>query len=277
MSFPTCWGWRKAPQKAKERWCKGSAAKLKESTQLGWASQDSYPRKSILRERGKLRSKHTVKFTNGHLAPNQKSGKKGSIGRSCLKVRTSWAQHVCSQIWGTTTWGDPAPWKMRPQSSMGFGETYLQAQECGQSSVFSSIEATVMPAPTSKSPEERDFVVDSGAPMHMMSKEELSSEEMDTARRSRPPTEVSTANGEVQTHEEAQVFVHDLYLFVTVQLLDGYTCSLIAKQALQRPRTLLWVGQRSKATIDQKREDYHLQNRQCRTSCRSRVVHQSWK
>ena len=29
-----------------------------------------------------------------------------------------------------------------------------------------------------------------------------------------------TANGEVQTKEEAQLFVHDLVLFVTVQLLD---------------------------------------------------------
>ena len=29
-----------------------------------------------------------------------------------------------------------------------------------------------------------------------------------------------TANGEVQTNEEAQVFVHDLNLFVTVQVLD---------------------------------------------------------
>ena len=31
---------------------------------------------------------------------------------------------------------------------------------------------------------------------------------------------VVTANGEVQTNEEAQVYVHDLDLFVTVQLLD---------------------------------------------------------
>ena len=31
---------------------------------------------------------------------------------------------------------------------------------------------------------------------------------------------VLTANGEVHTHEEAQVFVHDLGLFVTVQLLE---------------------------------------------------------
>ena len=38
-------------------------------------------------------------------------------------------------------------------------------------------------------------------------------------------------------------------------------CSLVARQALRRPRILLWVGQRSKATIDQRREDYYQQNR----------------
>ena len=37
--------------------------------------------------------------------------------------------------------------------------------------------------------------------------------------RSRTPIVVLTANGEVQTHEEAQVSVHDLNQFVTVQLL----------------------------------------------------------
>ena len=43
---------------------------------------------------------------------------------------------------------------------------------------------------------------------------------MDTARRSRNPTTVVTANGEVQIKEEAQVYVHDLDLFATVQLLE---------------------------------------------------------
>ena len=51
--------------------------------------------------------------------------------------------------------------------------------------------------------------------MHMMSKKELRCEEMGTGKRSRNPT-VWTANEEVHTHEEAQVFVHDLNLFVTV-------------------------------------------------------------
>ena len=79
----------------------------------------------------------------------------------------------------------------------------------------------VAPTPTtSKRPKERDFVVDSGASKYTMSKKELSSEEMGTVKRSGNPSVVLIANGEVHTHEEAQVFVHDLNQFVTVQQLE---------------------------------------------------------
>ena len=47
--------------------------------------------------------------------------------------------------------------------------------------------------------------------MHMLSKKDLSSRELDTLKRSRSPLTVVTANGEVQTNEEAQVYVHDLF------------------------------------------------------------------
>ena len=56
--------------------------------------------------------------------------------------------------------------------------------------------------------------------MHMMSKKDLSSDALDTLRRSRTPTVVLTANGEVHTNEEAQVYVHDLNLLVTVQFME---------------------------------------------------------
>ena len=46
--------------------------------------------------------------------------------------------------------------------------------------------------------------------MHMMNKTESSSKEMGTVKRSRNPTVVLTANGEVHTNEEAQVFVRSL-------------------------------------------------------------------
>ena len=67
----------------------------------------------------------------------------------------------------------------------------------------------------SKSQEEREFVVDSGASKHILSKKDLSSEELETLRRLRNPTVVVTANGEVQTNEEAQVYIHDLGLLMT--------------------------------------------------------------
>ena len=53
--------------------------------------------------------------------------------------------------------------KDAPAKQHGLGEKYLQAEECGQSYVCSPVEARAMPAPTSESPEEREFVVDSGA------------------------------------------------------------------------------------------------------------------
>ena len=62
-----------------------------------------------------------------------------------------------------------------------------------------------------------EFVIDFGALMDMLSKRDLRSGELETLRISRNAITVVTANGEVQTNEETQVFVHDLHLFVTVQ------------------------------------------------------------
>ena len=53
------------------------------------------------------------------------------------------------------------------------------------------------PTFTSKLPDERMFVVDSGASMHVLSKRDSSPTEMDTLRRSRTTTTVVTAYGEV--------------------------------------------------------------------------------
>ena len=72
---------------------------------------------------------------------------------------------------------------------------------------------------TTKEAEEREFVVDSGASMHMVSKRDLNSAELETMRTSRSPT-VMTANGEVQTREKATENVKQLDLFVKVMLLE---------------------------------------------------------
>ena len=56
-------------------------------------------------------------------------------------------------------------------------------------------------------PEEREFVVDSGANMHVFGKKNRNSAELETMRISKYSTTVMTANGEVQRREEATVYV----------------------------------------------------------------------
>ena len=57
--------------------------------------------------------------------------------------------------------------------------------------------------------------------MHMISKKDLSDAEMDTLTKSCSPTIVITANGEVQTHEEAIVYVKELDIFLTVKVFEN--------------------------------------------------------
>ena len=85
---------------------------------------------------------------------------------------------------------------------------------------FSPSENRCLPASPLK-PEEREFVVDSGASMHMISKKDLSNAEMDTLTKSCSPTIVITANGEVQTHEEATVYAKELDIFLKMKVLEN--------------------------------------------------------
>ena len=55
----------------------------------------------------------------------------------------------------------------------------------------------------------------------MISKKDLNSAELETLTTSRSPTTVRTANGEVQTHEEATVYVKELDIFLTMKVLEN--------------------------------------------------------
>ena len=105
-----------------------------------------------------------------------------------------------------------AAWKL--------AENVFKRKEHERAAFFSSPENRCLPASTLK-PEEREFVVDSGASMHMISKKNLSDAEMDTLTKSCSPTKVITANGEVQTHEEAIVYVKELDIFLTMKVLEN--------------------------------------------------------
>ena len=55
----------------------------------------------------------------------------------------------------------------------------------------------------------------------MISKKDLNSAEIDTFTTPRSPTTVITANGEVQTHEKATVYVKELDIFLTMKVLEN--------------------------------------------------------
>ena len=84
-----------------------------------------------------------------------------------------------------------AAWKL--------AKSVQKLKEKNRAAFFSPSESRCLPASNLKC-EEREFVVDSGA--------------------SRSPMTVITANGEVQTHEEATVYVKELDIFLTMKLLE---------------------------------------------------------
>ena len=73
--------------------------------------------------------------------------------------------------------------------------------------------------------------------MHMI--KDLSDAEMDTLTKSCSPTIVITANGEVQTHEEATVYVKTLDIFLTMKVLEKHASSVVSWKALRCKRIFL--------------------------------------
>ena len=105
-----------------------------------------------------------------------------------------------------------AAWKM--------ARCIMKLKEKHSTAFFSLTENWCLPAPATLEPEERKFVVDSGVSMHMISKKDVNSAELETVTTSRSPTAVFTANGQVQTNEEVTVCVKELEKFLTMKLLE---------------------------------------------------------
>ena len=105
-----------------------------------------------------------------------------------------------------------AAWKL--------AKSVLELKEKNRATLFSPSENRCLPASTLKL-QKQEFVVDYGASMHMISKKDLNDAEMDTLTKSCSPTIVITVNGEVQTHEEAIVYVKEMDIFLTMKVLEN--------------------------------------------------------
>ena len=113
----------------------------------------------------------------------------------------------------------------------------LKFKEKDKATFFSPTDEWSLQAASTIKPKEREFVVDSGASMHMLSRKDLNSVEVETVRFTRRPTTVMTANGEVQTKEETTI--KELDLFVTVMLTED-------TRAVVSHRQLIKAGRHSK-------------------------------
>ena len=180
------------------RWCGRISCFIKGVYTIGLCVSRFSSEKIYSTGRRQIGIKSHSQIIQRHLAPKKKnSGRNGSIARNCLNLLSVVRARQNSVKYHMRR---PCTTKDAPTKQRGIRRTYLQVQKCGQSCVFSSIEARRVPAFTSKSPEEREFVVDSRASTHMPSKKVSSSDELDTSGTSTNSTVVGTTNGKVQTN-----------------------------------------------------------------------------
>ena len=190
--------------------------------QLGCVFQDMEPPKllSILRKSSDMQKPiQRVKFTKAIARHTKIRDQNRSLGYICPgepHERSPNAPKFEDRSQEETEWQEQgareAAWKL--------AKSVLNLKENTKATYFSPSENRCLPASTLK-PEEREFVVDSGASMHMISKKDLNDAEMDTLTKSCSPTIVITANGEVQTHEEATVYANELDIFLTMKVLEN--------------------------------------------------------
>ena len=196
---------------------KSSKRQLSDARQLGCVFQDMTPPKSILRKSTDMpKTIQRVKFKKAiarHTKIRDQNPSLGYISPSEPHQRSRNAPKFEDRFQEETEWQEREPaWKL--------AQSVLKLKEHERATFFSPSQNRCLPASTIK-PEEREFVVDSGASMHMSSEKDLSDAEMETMTKSYSPTVVITGSGEVQTHEEAIVYVKELDIFLTMKVLDN--------------------------------------------------------
>ena len=188
--------------------------------QLGCVFQDMTPPKSLLRKSTDMpKPIQCVKFKKAIARHTKIRDQNPSLGHICPgepHERSPNAPKFQDRSQEETQWQEQgareAAWKL--------AKSVLKLKEQERATFFSPSENRCLPASNLK-PGEREFVVDSGASMHMISNKDLSDAAKDTLTKSCSPTIVITANGEVQTQEEAIVYVKELDIFLTMKVLEN--------------------------------------------------------
>ena len=226
--------WKKSAKKLGQY---SSERQSSDARQLGCVFQDMTPPKSILRKGTDMpKPIQRVKFTKAIARHTKIRDQNPSLGYICPGEpyqRSPNAPKFEARSQEETEWQEQgareAAWKL--------AKNVLKLKEHQRAAFLSPSEKRCLPASNLK-PGEREFVVDSVASMHMISKKDWNSAELETVTKSISPTTVITANGEVQTNAEATVYVRELDIFDN-ETPRGYASSSIAGKALRRTWILI--------------------------------------
>ena len=193
-------------------------------------SQD-FPSKKILRKVGKLGIKSHRQILQGHVAPHEKFGKE-TVRRKelCTSANLKNAIRV-RQSMRRGHFRKPCDTNDAPAEKHGTWQNMSISSIQGTRPRSTPLtEALVMPAPSTTKAR--------GVDAHAEQKADK-----DTHRKSINPATVITAIGEVPSSEEAQVYVHDRELFVTVQILDDTSAVLsLGKLCEEHGCTYEWAS-----------------------------------
>ena len=157
-----------------------SIRQFSDARQLGCVFQDMTPPKSILRKSTDMpKPIQRVKFTKVIARHTKIRDQNPPLGYICPgepHERSSNAPKFEDPSQEETEWQEQgareAAWKL--------AKSVLKSKEKDKTAFFSPSENWCLPAPFTIKPEEREFVVDSGASMHMISKKDLSDAVLDT-------------------------------------------------------------------------------------------------
>ena len=161
---------------------------LSDARQLGCVFQDMTPPKSILRKCTDMpKPIQRVKFTKAsarHTKIRDQNPLLGYICPGATHQRSPNAPKFEDRSQEETEWQEQsareAAWKL--------AKRVLKLKEHQRAAFFSPSENWCLPA-SNLTPEEREFVVDSGASMHMISKKDLSDPGVDTLTKSCSPND----------------------------------------------------------------------------------------
>ena len=193
------------------------------STQLGFVPEDSYLIKSILREDEKLGANHTVKLSRSiwhQIKIRERICPSHGVLQKCAPHERS----LCTPRFEERSHEDTLHQEGRARRA-----AWDLAKICTSPRMRTEQRFILLLKPGQCGrPEERELVVDSGASMHMLSKKDLSSDELDTLRRSRNPLWWLTPMGKWRIRSRSWSPQHSA-------ITRRNACSSITWKTLRRP------------------------------------------